>query len=134
MNTKFTNWKLLPAIILISVLLLLFVSEEEPLSAKDILRHACAFQVEKDPSIVKREFSHSEVWSIQGTYYWDQGVIRISKADAKKLLSSLDKNPDFSEKEHDGYSYYHKFVAGKIDTSCKVNVNTGTIEYRLTLS
>ncbi|MFC1537010.1 hypothetical protein ACFL48_04275 [Pseudomonadota bacterium] len=121
-------------IALLAAPLLLFILEEEPLSATEILEQACSYKAVEEAVIVEREYYYAPVWSIQGIYYWDAGTIKLSGTDAEKLSMSLPENQSFEKKEFNGNSFYEMNVVGKKSSSCDVKIETNTLNYRLSLS
>lgn len=99
----------------------------DPLPIEEVFIGVCGDEF--DSKYVVRDRSHSYSIAPQGVWYDETSEVRVSSKAASKIFNKLNVNNDFIYKD----GYFEKFVVGKVLANCKVNKESGKIQYKYVL-
>ncbi|BBM02055.1 hypothetical protein [Microbulbifer sp. GL-2] len=118
---------ILPPLLLGILLVIALVWPTDPLPIEEVFLGVCGDEFKSEYVVGDRPHSYSI--APQGAWYDETSEIKVSPEAATKIYNKLSDNNEFTYKD----GYFEKFVVGKILANCKINTESGQIQYTYVL-
>lgn len=96
----------------------------KPLEMSEVFEKSCAHPLPLLHGVEEREHSYS--MAIQGVWYQEEAVLKLSTDDASKVVESLTGSEIFVNKG----SYFERFEIGEILATCSVDPTSGSVRLK----
>ena len=118
---------ILPPLLLAALLVIALVWPTDPLPIEEVFLGVCGNEFKSEYIVGDRPHSYSI--APQGVWYDETSEVKVSPKAASEMYNKLGGNDEFIYKD----GYFEKFVVGKVLANCKINKESGQIQYKYVL-